>query len=309
MTTNELIRYYANLLILQYVGKPRAYATVKLLTAGAVLPQTSVQKIVFPSAPAAGAFTLNYGGVNTASIAWNASTPTVQSAIRAISGLGSITVLGSIATLNLTIIFTAVPVPADELTINANTLVDGSAADIIPVITEIDDTLPIAVQNAFNLNGDNPAVGVQLDTVAKYVGVTRSGYGLDNQPVTLNDADFLTLIRLAALTNSAGSSLETITNLLYQFFQNQILLYDYTNMRFSYVIASSIGSADLIQLILTEGLLPKPMGVQLSVVVVPDINNLYGFRTYLSPAGKAKPFNRYGNWNFDWRWLNYTDRP
>jgi hypothetical protein len=309
MTTNELINYYANLLILQYVGKPRAYATVQLLAAGAVLPQTSVQKITFPSAPASGAFTLRYDGVNTASIAWNALTATVQTDLRAITGLENVTVLGSIAAQSLTIIFTDVPVPAKELTVSANTLVDGSAASIVPVITEIDDTLPVAVQNAFNLNGDDTAVGVQLDTIAKYVGVTRSGNGLDGQPITLDDTDFLTLIRLAALTNSAGSSLETITTLLYQFFQNQILLYDYANMRFSYILASTIGSSDLIQLFLTEGLLPKPMGVQLSVVVVPTIDVLFGFRTYLSAAGVAKPFNRYGNWNFEWRWLSYADRP
>ncbi len=309
MTTQELIDYYSNLLILQYVGKPRAYATIQLLASIGILPQTSVQEIDFPSAPASGAFKLNYGGTNTASINWNALTSTIQTDLRAISGLGSVTVTGSIASQKLVVTFTGVTIPASLLTVTTNTLEDGSSAPIVPVVSEIDITIPLAVQNAFNLIGDSPAVGVQLDIIGKYCGVTRSGNGLNGQPITLNDADFLTLIRLAALTNSSGSSLETIQNLLFQFFADTILLYDLLDMRFSYVLSSSIGSNDLIQLFLTEGLLPKPMGVQLSVIVVPDITNLFGFRTYQLPASKSKPFNQYGSFNMTWRWLSYVNIP
>lgn len=39
MTTEELVTYYADLLILQYLGKPRAYATIKALVRPAIIDQ------------------------------------------------------------------------------------------------------------------------------------------------------------------------------------------------------------------------------------------------------------------------------
>lgn len=133
---------------------------------------------------------------------------------------------------------------------------------VTPVVM---DQLPLSVQNAFNLTG---SVGVQLDVLGKYIGVKRSGYGLSGQPITLNDADFLKLIQLALLTNSAQSDLNTIQSLLQIFFAGELFVFDYQDMRMSYFINSSIGSPDLIQLFITEGLLPKPMAVQLAAPIL-----------------------------------------
>lgn len=162
MTTQEIIDYYADLIILQYLGEPKAYATIQ-------------------------------------------------------------------------------------------TLVD-------PVIME---QLPVAVQNAFSLD---TAVGVQLDVLGKYQGVVRNGMGFDG-PITLNDSDFRVFIKLAIATNQSGSSLYDIQNILNIFFPGSILVFDHQNMRMSYFIDSDIGSQDLIQLFITEGLLPKPMGVQLAAPI------------------------------------------
>lgn len=161
-TTQELIDYYANLLIIQYLGQPKAYATIQNL--------------------------------------------------------------------------------------------------VKPVIM---DQLPVAVQDAFSLD---TAVGVQLDVIGKYVGVTRTGMGFDG-PIVLNDADFRVLIKVAIITNQSGSSLYDIQNILHIFFPGSILVFDYQDMRMSYLIDSDIGSQDLIQLFVTEGLLPKPMGVQLAAPI------------------------------------------
>jgi len=161
MTTNELIAYYANLLIIQYIGKPNAYATIQAL--------------------------------------------------------------------------------------------------VTPVIM---DQLPLLVQTAFNMDGS--AVGVQLDVLGKYAGVTRSGYGLQGQPITLDDADFTKLIKLAIITNSSGSDFNTIQSLLQIFFANEIFVFDHKDMRMSYYIDSRVGSTNLLELFITENLLPKPMAVQLA---------------------------------------------
>ena len=141
-------------------------------------------------------------------------------------------------------------------------------------------TLPLTLQNAFNLTGSNIAAGKQLDVLGKYAGVFRSGNGFTG-PITLNDSDFLQLIQLAIVTNNEGSDLSTIQSLLNRFFPNEIFVFDYRNMRMSYLISSTIGSQNLVQLFVTEGLLPRPMGVQLSVTVyAPIINSFFGFITY-----------------------------
>lgn len=206
-TTQDLINYYAGLLILQYVGKPKAYATIQTL--------------------------------------------------------------------------------------------------VTPVIM---DQLPTQVMNAYNLTGSDVAVGAQLDVLGKYQGVTRSGTGLAGDHITLTDADFLQLIRMAIIRNTSGSSLQDIQALLHQFFPDQILVFDYANMQMSYLVSSTLGSIDLIQLFITEGLLPKPMGVGLaSVIYVPVITEFFGFRTYLLPGFDNNPFNDYGSYQTDWPWLSYSD--
>lgn len=153
------------------------------------------------------------------------------------------------------------------------------------------DQLPLQVQNAFTI-GDTivngtlypGAVGVQLDVLGKYAGVTRSGYDVNGNPITLNDIDFTTLIKIAIISNSSGSSLSDIQNLIHAYFANEIFVFDGADMQMSYLIASSVGNQALIELLITEGLLPKPMGVQLATVTyIPNVS-LFGFQDYNSVA-------------------------
>lgn len=209
MTTQELIDYYANLLILQYLGKAKAYATIQTL--------------------------------------------------------------------------------------------------VTPVIM---DQLPTQVQDAFNLTGVNLAVGAQLDILGKYQNVSRNGFGFEGQPITLDDDDFRSFILMATIRNNAGSSLAEIQDLIHTFFPEQMMVFDYQNMQMSYLVAASIGSPELIQMFVTEGLLPKPMGVGLSVVIyAPVITEFFGFRTYSLPAMNSNPFNTYTDYQTDWPWLSYADTP
>lgn len=203
MTTQDIIDYYANLLILQYKGKPNAYATIQ--------------------------------------------------------------------------------------------------AAVTPIIM---DQLPDQVQNAFEIG---TAVGVQLDILGKYVGVTRTGNGFTG-PITLDDADFATLITLAIFQNNAGSSLAQIQQLIANFFAGQMFVFDFKDMSMGYYINSSIGTLDLIELFITENLLPKPMGVALKATIVgPVIDNFFGFRTYQLPAANSSPFNTYSDYQSGRPWLSYSN--
>ncbi len=306
MTTLELLAYYANLLILQYHGKARAIATIRAAVNPFIEPQTSIQTITFATAPTAGAFVLSYGGVSSASISWNDPASTIQTKLRAITGLSAVDVTGSISSLTVTVTFTGVDPVADLLVLVSNTLVDSMSAPVTPAVTETDVILPLAVQDAFNLNAPNLAQGVQLDTLGKYVGVTRSGNGFV-APITLDDSDFTSLIRMAIARNNAGSSLADIQQIMFQNFGNAITVYDLKNMHMDFFISSTVGSQDLIQLFITEGLLPIPMAVGALIIYFPVIDSFFSFRTYEAPAFSGTPFNSYSDYQTDWPWLSYAN--
>jgi hypothetical protein len=173
---------------------------------------------------------------------------------------------------------------------------------VAPVIM---DQLPAQVRDAFVIGN---AIGVQLDILGKYAGVTRRGKRMDGSAIVLNDVDFTSLIKLAIIRNNSGSSLYDIQRLLATYFLGEIYVFDHLTMQLSYEINAAAISSDLAEMFITEGLLPKPMGVQLaSVVYVPDISKIFGFRTYALPAYNSSPFNSYAGYQTDWTWLSYAD--
>lgn len=345
MNVRALVDYYASLLILQYVGKMRAYATMQVVATPIIMPQVTVETITFDPVPTSGMFTLLYNGNESEPINWNDSAATIQANLRGLAqetidggaadtaaftatydggdatttswiylfdggtafgfDLSGIVVTGSIASGTLTITFVGVTPPAYLFELGDNTLSDGTDT-VVPLITETDETLPLAVQDGFNLIGADTAVGAQLDILGKYVGVTRYGNGFD-ATITLDDADFLSLIRMAIIKNISGSSLATIQAFLFQFFPDEVFVFDYKDMRMSFLIDADVGSLNLIQLFITEGLLPVPMGVSYAVIYAPVIDHFFGFRTYTSAAVNAKPFNDYADYQEDWPWLSYAD--
>jgi hypothetical protein len=118
------------------------------------------------------------------------------------------------------------------------------AAQVLPVFM---DQLPVAVQEAFNVN---TAIGVQLDVIGKYVGVSRNGYTLSG-PVTLGDDDYRQLIKMVIIKNNSGSSLSTIQSLLAANFPGQILVSDNQTMGLNYVLIESLGTSDLLEILAT----------------------------------------------------------
>jgi len=245
-TTYDTLTYYPGLLILQYIGKAKARATIQTVTTPIIMPQASVQVLSIETQPNEGSYRLSWGdlpiGLPT-DLSWDDSAATIQSIFRLTPGLEEVTVTGTFADsssdFKITVTFTGVTPPVDILAIVQNGMADGG----IPVpltITETDETLPLAVQNGFNLTGDNIAVGAQLDILGKYAGVTRQGLGF-YQNIVLDDSDFLSLIKMAIIVNSAGSSLATIQELLSEFFNGNILVFDYQNMQMSFLIGWGAG--------------------------------------------------------------------
>lgn len=307
-TTLEIVESYQGLLIMQYLGLPQASGFIDTIVSPAILPQVTTQDIIFSLAPTSGTFELSYDGNDTAAINWNDSASSIQTKLQAVSGLGSVTVAGSISGLSLTVTFTGIPSPVLSLVLIANSLV-ASAVSVTVDILETDETLPLAVMNAFNLvPGTVIATGVQLDTLGLYAGVSRSGLSISGgTTITLDDASFYQLIQMAIVRNSSGSSLATIQEFLQQFFPGVILLYDNKNMTMTYIISAGGISQDLLQLFISEGLLPSPMGVRTDEIYYVPSTNLFSFRTYELPNTVGSPFNTYTDYQTDWPWLSYQD--
>ena len=304
-TPREIIEYYKDLLIYQYVNKDKASQTIEALASQGILPVTSVQTISFSLAPDSGSFILSYDGNSSPSIAYNDSNATIQTKLQSISGLSSVTVVGEISDQLLTVTFTDVIAPALLLVVGSNTLTS-SAVDVDITIAETDVTLPLNVLNGYNLvEGSTIARGDQLDILGKYVGALRSAAGF-TEFITLSDSEYISLIRMAITKNSSGSSLSEIQDFIFEFFENQIIVYDSKLMFITFVISSDVGSQELVQLFITEGILPVPMGCGFAVVYGPE-SEYFSFRTYTHEASLGFGFNTYTVYETDWPWLDYSN--
>lgn len=174
-------------------------------------------------------------------------------------------------------------------------------AVVQPVIM---DNLPLQVQAAFSVDS---AIGVQLDILGKYVGASRTNLTFSGQ-VTLGDGDFRTLVRLKIVQNNSGSSLKDIQTLLSTFLPGAFLVFDYKDMTMGYVFSSIFGTRQLAEIFVRQGLLPKPMGVQLKPLIYgPNIDRFFGFRTYDEPGFNNTGFNTYSDYEMNRPWLTYAD--
>lgn len=309
MTTLELIEYYAGLLILQYVGLPRAFDTIKTRVRPIVMPQTPVQLLTFSGIPVSGDYALAFGDDAELTFAWNETAAAIQTAIQG-SGdaeLTAVTVTGD-TTGGFTFTLTGVEPGTNLFALgNTNTLLDNASAAIALDIEETDLTLPLAVQNAFNLIGPNPAQGVQLDILGKYIGVSRNGNSFSG-PVTLDDTDYLILLKIKILQNSLGSDLATIQQFLYNNFGGDIRVFDYADMTMDYFFDTGLGSNILLEVFIQDGLLPKPMGVGLRALIYAPIDSaFFGFSTYDYLGYNVSPFNTYDSYSTTSPWLTYDN--
>lgn len=173
-------------------------------------------------------------------------------------------------------------------------------AIVRPVIM---DQLPTQVNNAFDIE---TAVGAQLDVLGKYTGVSRYSRTFTG-PITLDDNDFRLIVKVAILKNNSGSDLNTIQTLIQLYFPDALRVFDYLGMRMSYFFDSAYGSVYMAEVLVREGLLPKPMGVQLGALIyMPNIKQLFCMRTYALEVVHGNGFNEYGDYQMTWPWLSYA---
>ncbi len=110
------------------------------------------------------------------------------------------------------------------------------------------------VENGFNID---TAVGVQLDVLGKYLGLSRF-------EVAEDDDTYREYLKFKIVQNNTNSSLEQIDQVLYDLFVLGVLVYDNSDMSLTYTFYDK-SIAD-VRAIFQAGILPKPAGVQLTVV-------------------------------------------
>lgn len=95
---------------------------------------TAVQHIAFSTVPASGAYKLKYGANTSGSIAYSDNAAAVQVALRLLSGLGSVTVLGD-TTAGFNVTFTGVSGPASLLLVINDSLQNSTPVNVTITVT------------------------------------------------------------------------------------------------------------------------------------------------------------------------------
>lgn len=162
--------------------------------------------------------------------------------------------------------------------------------------------LALDIQSAYNID---TAIGVQLDVLGEYIGLSRNAQTFTG-PVTLDDNDYRTLLKVKTVENSSKGSLYDIQQILTGFFGDDLLVFDYADMSLDYFFNSSIGSETLAEVFVKDGLLPKPMGVGLrALIYAPNITSFFSLRTYDYPIVNGSTYNTYDDYEMDRPFLTY----
>lgn len=163
---------------------------------------------------------------------------------------------------------------------------------------------PLDLVNGFNLD---TAVGKQLDTLGKYIGLGRQvkvNIGSSDTNI-LTDDQYRILLKLKLVQNTNFSSTSQIRKALYELFPNDIRLFDPRTMVYEYQLSTLFN--DLVNVIIAEELLPLPMGVGYNINVVPDLLSLYGYYGYDGLNDNPNGYSSYTD-GFKGKYLSYGDR-
>ena len=130
---------------------------------------------------------------------------------------------------------------------------------------------------------------------------------LSNSVSDLTDDEYRYMLKLKMSLNSCNNTLYEIQNILFEFFGYDIICYDLKNMFISYSVLAS--KSYFVLLAISQGLLPKPMGVGISgVFEVVDQDLLFGFQDYTFNAGNETGFSDYATGFNGYQWIDYLNK-
>jgi hypothetical protein len=182
------------------------------------------------------------------------------------------------------------------LTMGGDVVVDPASGDPVFDMGELvvdgpyTGILPLALAQAFNIQ---TAVGQQLQFLGETIGAVNSGLNLSGQFVTLSDSDYRLLLQAVSARNFLRATNAAIDTFLQKFFPGIITVQDMGFMHMSVQYKASLGSKLWAELFITQGFLPRPLGVAASAVVIAS-GPFFGLRRYLSgPQATVRPICTY----------------
>lgn len=151
------------------------------------LSVAKTQTLTLSGVPASGTFKLNYGALQTTTLNWNDSVGTIQTALRALAGLSTVVVTGSLASQSLVVNLTTLDSVADLIFVSSNTLQTSGPAAITFAYNEgyTNTLVPSSKRNQFVLSeADVYILPMQLSPSSSIVEVSQTlvlqglgGYG------------------------------------------------------------------------------------------------------------------------------------
>lgn len=124
---------------------------------------------------------------------------------------------------------------------------------------------------------------------------------------TLNDSQYLFMLKLKIVLNNLFNSLANISEALLNFFGPDVICLDQADMTISYLVQNQ--PSYLLSLALNLDLLPKPMGVRISgVFLVTDTTKVFKFADYTYDTGADVELANYLTGFNDKLILNYLNK-
>lgn len=147
----------------------------------------TVQTITFSGIAASGTFKFSYNGNLTATINWNDTIATIQTRLRALTGLGAVTATGSIASQSIVVTMVGVTTPS-AIGVSVNTLVTSVPAAITLnfLTTFTSAATPSAKNKQFILSSAD--IIIHSIIVAAPAGVIGIGYNINSTTGVVTNA-------------------------------------------------------------------------------------------------------------------------
>ena len=148
-----------------------------------------------------------------------------------------------------------------------NVVVDGEgnivfSGDDVVYDSPYGEIMPLAIPQAFVLA---TAVGQQLQFLGRIGGAQNYGLALSGQFVTLTDDEYRLLIYAVAARNQLRATNGKIDVFLNQYFSGILEVTDQLGMAMSFNFIPQIGTVLWAELFITQGYLPRPLGVQANI--------------------------------------------
>lgn len=199
--------------ITEVIGSNQLRLSLPTVTTGNFTKTVAAyQTVAFSVAPTSGTFKLNYKGVDTAAINWNDTASTIQTKLRAISGLATVVVTGTISGKLLTVAFDGVTTPVAALTVSANALAPSVGVTVTLIEALVSGSSTIVLPNTTSVAVGQKVEGTGVNATITALNTTTRTITLSS-PITQTGSGILLSFRLARsnvsitqVTNPSSSS-------------------------------------------------------------------------------------------------------